>query len=78
MSLVGKETEVTDANIHRRKFKKTTTTTRERLFKCKSQGSHKWTRVGQQLGLNNNALSCLYGRKLCSLRNSGLLHKVSY
>ncbi len=29
------------------------------VFKCKSQGSHKWTRRGQQLGLNNNALSCV-------------------
>ncbi len=29
------------------------------VFKCKSQGSHKWTRSGQQLVLNYNALSCV-------------------
>ena len=28
------------------------------VYKCKNQGSHKWTRSGQKLGLNNNALSC--------------------
>ena len=30
------------------------------LFKNKNQGSHKWTRRGQQFGLNYNALSCVY------------------
>ncbi len=25
------------------------------VFKCKIQGSHKWTRSGEQFGLNNNA-----------------------
>ncbi len=29
------------------------------VFMCKSHGSHKWSRSGQQLGLNNNALSCV-------------------
>ncbi len=27
------------------------------VFNYKSQGSHKWTRSGQQLGLNNKAVS---------------------
>ncbi len=29
------------------------------VFKCNSRGSHKWTRSGQQVGLSNNALSCV-------------------
>ncbi len=30
------------------------------VFTCKCQGSHKCTRSGQHLGLNNNALSCVW------------------
>ncbi len=41
------------------------------VFKCKSQGSHKWTRGGQQLGLTMHNLVIIAGTHLHS-RNLGL------